>query len=212
MSDTGARGEKLFAAVVEKIENDIEHWGQMSWAYAEPESSQDSIQVVHSDGSIELLHPEGLLDNYGDPILAFPAPEILDAVKFLPTSCGTSFCVAGWAVQLAGAEIAWEPEMVATIDGRKVVAALGASTCITADGTSRSVREYARELLELDDVQAYHMFKGGNSLQDIRNHGSSYYDVPQEDFSNIDDTTFPEYSDDSDHDVFYFDGLWEDEE
>lgn len=68
------------------------------------------------------------------------------------SSCGTTFCVAGHAANRAGAEIIYAD------DG-------WANSCVTADGTTRTIEFYAQELLGLDAEQAEQLFSGANSLE-----------------------------------------------
>jgi hypothetical protein len=74
----------------------------------------------------------------------------------LKTRCGTTYCLAGHAVQLAGHEIAWPPPCCPECDGREKAAYL------CADG--RDIAEVAREELGLARDQAWCLFNSGKTL------------------------------------------------
>jgi hypothetical protein len=69
--------------------------------------------------------------------------------------CGTAYCVAGWALVRAGADLDWdEPNE------------FGVQWLNLADG--RSPHHYAAEILGLDRAQADDLFSADNDLDEIR--------------------------------------------
>lgn len=66
--------------------------------------------------------------------------------------CGTSYCVAGWAVHLSGLEVRWD---------NQGFGGAGALAFRVKDG--RWISDAAQELLGLDREQAAHLFRATNS-------------------------------------------------
>lgn len=74
--------------------------------------------------------------------------------SLIPVSCGTSACVAGWAVQVAGAKMLVNPmELEFDKDGFAE-----SNFALTADGRMVDIGEYAGELLGLTDEERNHLF------------------------------------------------------
>jgi hypothetical protein len=79
-------------------------------------------------------------------------------------SCGTAYCVAGWAVTLAGATPVWN-----RFSSMKTTA-INATTgfCTFDAGRIRGVEDYAMELLDLPEEDAHELFHADNTLDDIK--------------------------------------------
>ena len=70
--------------------------------------------------------------------------------------CGTSYCIAGHAVERAGYPMIWEP----------MVTGYRAGYCRMERG-DRPIGEVAQQLLDLTAGQARLLFAGSNTLEDI---------------------------------------------
>lgn len=74
------------------------------------------------------------------------------------SECGTTFCVAGFAVVAAGATMMYEDHG----PGKGI-----AGNCRLPDGSVEVIELYATQLLGLDTVQASALFLCGTSLEDL---------------------------------------------
>lgn len=86
----------------------------------------------------------------------------------LPVTCDTSFCFAGWAVQLAPDPVRWISRYLLASSEEDDAEAL--KMCDFDFGTENkaiSVSDRAKRLLELDDVQADVLFCATNSLAQL---------------------------------------------
>ena len=70
--------------------------------------------------------------------------------------CGTSYCLAGWIVVLAGGEMDWY-RIGDEDDGYWEEAA-----CATLNGERHTISKHARELLGMDFEQSSALFQGSN--------------------------------------------------
>ncbi len=83
---------------------------------------------------------------------------------FHPVTCGTTGCVAGWAVQLAGDELLVGSGEYHYLGNRRRAVV---RDCLTPDGDVRRIGHRAAELLGLDDMTAGDLFKGFNTRQEV---------------------------------------------
>lgn len=72
------------------------------------------------------------------------------------TECGTAYCFAGWAVQLA------RPDAEPDFDGGR------STSVVIVDGVPRSIEVLASDLLGLDIDQSEDLFACENTLDDLR--------------------------------------------
>lgn len=85
-----------------------------------------------------------------------------DAVQFddgdtAYVSCGTSACVAGWAVNLAGAKFVVQRGKEDQDGGRTVYFC---SFALTPGGEEQHIETYARQVLGLSEAEAGYLFDG----------------------------------------------------
>jgi hypothetical protein len=94
------------------------------------------------------------------------------------TSCGTAYCVAGWAAVQAGGQMIWGPEDDETGYSDAMLVRLPSS------GTEVYIEDFAQSVLDLTDAQAGALFGGSNTraeLQLIRDMLAADPDVSAED-------------------------------
>lgn len=74
------------------------------------------------------------------------------------TTCGTSMCLAGSIVALDGGEFNFHEGFDGSV----------ANTARMPDGTTCSVRDYARRQLGLTHTEAAHLFASENTIEEIK--------------------------------------------
>lgn len=141
-TDCGLRGTELFEAVIKQIKENEEHWDQGEWAIAKVPSDQDTTFDA---------------DQYG-------------YVTQLPESCGTAYCLAGWAAHMTGAEILWEPQYT-YLDyemNEKKLRSFKADSVRDAYGDIESIENYAAQVLGFggDDLS---IFNEEMNIEDFEN-------------------------------------------
>jgi hypothetical protein len=87
-------------------------------------------------------------------------PETWDQETFArKDACGTAYCVAGWAVVRAG----YVPDWQSDEDGE-----FWADYVLKDEDEVRSIRRRAAKILGLDHQRPIPLFRGDNTLDDIR--------------------------------------------
>lgn len=86
---------------------------------------------------------------------------------YVPATCGTAYCVAGWAVHMAGYQLGWKPRWE---DWDSVVPTyFEATSCRKPDADyGLAIAEVARKLLEIDYDKGERLFNQYNTLADIK--------------------------------------------
>lgn len=85
-----------------------------------------------------------------------------------PPTCGTAYCVAGWAAHLTGAKILWHPQFKYDMDENQYyVEFFTASHVKHKNGMVLKIEDYAKNVLDLDDYEAETLFLGGNTLDEL---------------------------------------------
>lgn len=139
--DTGLRGLALLDAIILEIEAHKEHWKQSLWATAK---LAELIPIPTDKARLEVQR---------------------EAVEDLPESCGTAFCVAGWAAHLTGAQPLWKPE----INWNDEIYGYNAEEVTNPEtGYVETIERYASKVLGLNLKEASYLFEANNSLDYIK--------------------------------------------
>lgn len=128
---------ELLDKVMNKINEDPVHWNQSVW------------------------RTYGLSDD-----LLKAIGEGYDAVHILEVDCGTSFCFAGWAIQLSGEKVQWydTDSLYANEEDHDIIADIAHDEF----GNYIVDAEYrAERLLGIDSHTSGWLFNGGNTKEDL---------------------------------------------
>lgn len=144
-TDIGRRGLALFDEILKIVQGDEGTWNQGRWALA------------------ELAEPRRVSDEERND-----TKKLVE--KILPESCGTAYCVAGYAAHLTGAETIWFPvfdywEDPVTYRHEWVV--VGFEATYVRDpktGERVGISEYARWMLGLTEKDSEALFLASNTL------------------------------------------------
>lgn len=152
--DIGLRGIPLLDWIIDQAEENPETHDQSLWATAKP-------AVVTPPN--RMTYPYiGYGAEYDNLYLRLKAEGPGE-------SCGTAYCVAGWAAHATGAKINWRPHLNRNYDTNQVyVHSWDAEEVTNKDGLRMSISGYAREVLDLDGADADVLFASTNTLADIK--------------------------------------------
>lgn len=131
-ADTGLRGIQLLDKIIEIIERQPENWNQGWWAIAARPAGTEDYHTTY---------------------------RYLDDTDYTPESCGTAFCVAGWAAHLTGYKIRWYTAR--DEDGNPNIEA---EYC-DKDGEVMTIPHAAKLVLGIHDS---YLFSGFNTIDDIK--------------------------------------------
>ncbi len=126
------------------------------------------LEQVRKTIQDESLHNQGIWANVRRSVLhsiteRFQRPN---GVAYIPVSCGTSACVAGWAAQLAGAKMLVSPSEL-SYDKEGLAEAIAV---LAPNGQVRDISVYAREQLGLTEEEANYLFAAGWSNKQVLSH------------------------------------------
>lgn len=138
--DIGLRGMELLDDILERIRANEEAWDQTNWA--------------NFDADRRVVTEEEMAE-----IKKLVAPE----------SCGTAYCVAGYAAHLTGAKIDWYPifdEAWNSATRSYETQFVGWRAENVNNGAER-IADYAGRVLELDLSDSVRLFRGENKLDEL---------------------------------------------